>query len=119
MGVRITQPAEAVLYDLNTGLAFGPIFRNYDEAEQFLQWWKVTSHRNLLRLSDGDLRQAYCDWLQVRDSEKTVQPKGTILCDNCDDFVNEWVEMESLTPGGQPDKFCHSCAPRYQKKEVS
>jgi hypothetical protein len=44
---------------------------------------------------------------------------GMILCDNCDDYVTKWVEMESLTPGGQPDRFCHKCAPHYQKKEVS
>jgi hypothetical protein len=68
--VRITQPTEAVLYDLDTGLAFGPIFKNYAAAKQFLQWWKATSHRNLLRLSDGDLRQAYCEWLNFRDNQE-------------------------------------------------
>jgi chromosome segregation ATPase len=50
--------------------------------------------------------------------EAAVQSEGTILCDNCDDFVTKWIEMESLTPGGEPDRFCHACAPRYQKKEV-
>jgi hypothetical protein len=68
--VRITQPTEAVLYDLDTGLAFGPIFRNQDEAEQFLQWFAATSHRSLLRLSDGDLRRAYCEWLDFRDKQE-------------------------------------------------
>jgi hypothetical protein len=114
MKVRITQPTEVVLYDLDTGLAFGPIFKNQEQAKEFLQWWKATSHRNLLRLSDGDLIRAYVEWVQVRDA--AVQPEGTILCDNCEAYVTEWVEMDSLTPGGEPDKFCHACAPHYQKK---
>jgi hypothetical protein len=52
-----------------------------------------------------------------QEDQAEVQPEGTILCDNCDDFVNDWIEMDSLTPGGEPDKFCHSCAPRYQEKD--
>lgn len=39
MGVRVTDgETEFALFDSTTGLAFGPVFDNYDEAEGFLSW---------------------------------------------------------------------------------
>jgi rubrerythrin len=117
MGVRITNGTEAVLYCSKTMWAFGPVFDDYDDAEAFLEWWKAKDARDLRLLTDAELEHEHYEWRKQKDQE--VQPDGAIMCDNCGEYVTEWIEMESLTPGGEADKFCPSCAPRYQKKGVA
>lgn len=45
MGVRITDAGNVALYDSTSGMAFGPIFRDEYEAEDFLAWMKYRSER--------------------------------------------------------------------------
>jgi hypothetical protein len=52
MAIKITQ-GEAVLFDSVTGLAFGPVFGDYEEAEDFLKW---TETETAAELSDMEPR---------------------------------------------------------------
>lgn len=53
MGCRITSEGEAVLYDSTNGMAFGPVFKDMYEAEDFLAF---CSHR-AGEDGDGDPRE--------------------------------------------------------------
>jgi len=58
MGVRILYDSErehACLYDSVTEFAFGPLFEDEDEAEQFLRWLEAHDGRDARRLSDDDM----------------------------------------------------------------
>ena len=38
MGVRFTDSENVAMYDSVTGQAFGPVFADADEAEDFIEW---------------------------------------------------------------------------------
>jgi hypothetical protein len=75
MSVHITSQEDKVaLFDSTTGHAFGPVFDNEWEAEEFVNWHQKQtelghSRRNLSRLSANDLDKLVNMW---RDSLETV-----------------------------------------------
>lgn len=59
MSVRITgSDGSVALYDSTTGVAFGPIFENEDQADEFLEWFrKGYESARLFVLFGGGIRK--------------------------------------------------------------
>lgn len=64
MGVRILNDEDtgACLYDSVTMTAFGPIFDDRDQAEEFLSW--LPNNIDARMLTDKDLESMHSDFLQ-------------------------------------------------------
>lgn len=71
MGVRIMEGREytdgAILYCSVTMWAFGPVFEDAYDAQQFLDWLGPDDPR---MFSDPELRSKYEDWLEEKEQEK-------------------------------------------------
>jgi len=86
MGVRTLQGVDggdsngkACLYDSVTGFAFGPVFENQDEAQDFLDWWDVADNRDhrpardVRVIEDREMRDAISNF---RNRPKSEEPNG-------------------------------------------
>jgi hypothetical protein len=95
MGVRITNATEAVLYCSTTMWAFGPVFADYDEAEEFLTWSRENVAGDLRLLTDAELEKVAADWRAARNVEAEHDPE---LRADLDDFIrtSEWVKESNL-----------------------
>jgi hypothetical protein len=63
MGVRVTDKTNVCLYCSTTGVAFGPVFANSFDAEDFLTWWNTHDDATDLRdLTPTELVAAYARW---------------------------------------------------------
>lgn len=71
MGVRITGPRDesAALYDSVTGIAFGPVFEDWLEAQAFLDWLKERGHEDARALSAATLVSEHDAWTHERYTE--------------------------------------------------
>lgn len=116
MGVRILVGREqgsdverAVLFDSVTGLAFGPLFDDEEEADDFLGWFARTRaihggrQRDVRCLSSDEVAEARADFLRER--------QGQTRCGVCD----EWFERRALNEDGE----CADCAEARRRDEES
>ena len=71
MGIRITgDEGKTALYDSVSGFAFGLVFDNSEEANDFLEFAGKNEPRDLRVLSDSELEKLYCKWVnQVSKSQ--------------------------------------------------
>lgn len=58
LGVRITDSTNVALYDSVSGVAFGPIFKDEDEAEDFLAWLTYRKQDDPRNMTPTKLHQA-------------------------------------------------------------
>ena len=64
MGIRITgDEGKTALYDSVSGFAFGLVFDNSEEANDFLEFAGKNEPRDLRVLSDSELEKLYCKWV--------------------------------------------------------
>ena len=76
MGVRIVgqEPeAAACLYDSVTGLAFGPVFSDAGDAEDFLEWY---SGADLRTLTPREVETCVNDWRAFSETQDDVRLVG-------------------------------------------
>lgn len=67
MGVRVTTPTGPfALYDSVTGIAFGEVFEDRQEAEDFAEWATNESGKDLRTLTGVALAQLRVDWLSIQ-----------------------------------------------------
>lgn len=67
MGVRITSDEDkAALFDSVSGWAFGPVFDNSDEADDFLTYCESAELPDLRTMSEPDLMNAHEKWAADR-----------------------------------------------------
>jgi hypothetical protein len=70
LGVRILEGSEigdgVCLYCSVTMWAFGPIFEDRDEAQQFLDWGFPEGSRDPRDLSDGEMRLKWEDFCELK-----------------------------------------------------
>lgn len=72
MATRITQ-GEAVLFDSVTGNAFGPVWSDYEEAEDFLSWTDTEFTARVEDLTPAELSKAIAEWRAEREPVAAVQ----------------------------------------------
>ena len=69
MGVRVIRGEDyAVIYCSTSMTAFGPVFADGDEADEFLTWLDETTHTDARLFSDSELHNKYCDYLSERET---------------------------------------------------
>jgi hypothetical protein len=70
--------------------AFGPVFEDYDEAEEFLTWSRDNVKGDLRLLTDSEFEHVHSAWLAARNVEAAPDPD---LRADLDEFVrtSEWV----------------------------
>jgi hypothetical protein len=67
MGVRTTDAEHKVaLFDSVTGWAFGPIFEDDEEANDFLSFSEEKESRDLRQLTEAELNDLYGRWVRDR-----------------------------------------------------
>lgn len=73
MGVRIIDDGDgkAAFYCSTTMWAFGPVMKDADEAEAFLNWLPTDPRK----MTDSDLEARYYDFCGERDMEHNKQAK--------------------------------------------
>ena len=76
MGVRITgREGVSALYDSVSGFAFGIVFDNNEEADDFLEFAKNNEPRDLRVLLDTEFSRLYSKWSSSNYFD-TPTPKG-------------------------------------------
>lgn len=78
MGIRIINgdgPYDgACLYCSTSMWAFGPVFKDHSEAEDFLDW--IGDGKDLRLMTDKELEGHYLDYLTSREEEKQEQEEA-------------------------------------------
>ena len=69
MGVRITDRSHVCLYCSTDGTAFGPVFADEHEAQDFLDWLASKTFVDPRAIPVGELLALYSEW--SRDGDKT------------------------------------------------
>ena len=71
MGVRISDPRHVTLYCSVEGVAFGPVFEDSLEAEEFLEWFRTTGGPTDPRsVPHSELMLAYAKWKSTAKEEE-------------------------------------------------
>jgi hypothetical protein len=79
MGVRISGDDSAVFYDSTTNFAFGPVFLDEDEADDFLEFynsWGKKPFDDIRQMTIADWKvaqEAFAVWLEVKYGETPQQ----------------------------------------------
>ena len=74
MGIRITgDEGKTALYDSVSGFAFGLVFDNSEEANDFLEFVGKNEPRDLRILKDSELESLYSKWFSQKDVEVKCQ----------------------------------------------
>jgi hypothetical protein len=84
MGVRITGQSDdyVAIYDSVTMTAFGPVFADAEQAEEFLKWLSKTDGRDARVIDEGDLHNLYSDFLEHTEQRQALEKRR-------DDFMRE------------------------------
>jgi hypothetical protein len=59
MGTRISDPGHVTLYDSVDGVAFGPVFGDSFEAQEFLEWLRERDGRDPREMNARALSEKY------------------------------------------------------------
>jgi hypothetical protein len=79
MGVRIIRGEDyAAIYCSTSMTAFGPVFADGDEADEFLQWLEEKTHTDARLFDDSELHCKYCDYLVEREEWRKEKEAATI-----------------------------------------
>jgi hypothetical protein len=75
MSVRITSDEDkAALFDSVSGWAFGPVFDNSDEADDFLVFCESAELPDVRTMTENDLADAHEKWAADRMQANTPEP---------------------------------------------
>ena len=90
-GVKINEQDQtaAVMYCSTTGMAFGPVFNNAAEIEDFMKWLEVNRTRWMSRTLPG------CHLRDIAYEKKTCDPRAYDY-DTLMDLYAEWREAYVL-----------------------
>lgn len=69
MGIRISDPTHVILYDSVTGVAFGPVFADSWEADEFLRWLTENEWPDARKLAPQTLMILYAKFSGERGGE--------------------------------------------------
>jgi len=65
-GITDTRKRASVFYDADTLLAFGPVFDNSDDAEDFLRACRLAGVKDVRTLEKVELEKAFLAWRSGR-----------------------------------------------------
>lgn len=69
MSVRVTDSQHVALRCSTSGVAFGPVFEDYDSAEAFVDWMRGQGHDDVRVFRDTDLVRFKDEWESRRDPD--------------------------------------------------
>jgi hypothetical protein len=108
MATQITQ-GECVLFNSVTGQAFGPLWEDYEEAEDFLSWTAenvIDLEVELSELTPAELERIIAQWCKARSvPEAPARRPADGLRARIQELKAEFAALETVTERGPLSRY--------------